>query len=130
MGVFVDYPSNLFSNLKNVETTILTANTHPIQVTGLIVCNRTSYTILVNLKKVRSQISSISVYEINDFEIKAYDTVDIVAAKGLNIYLQYSTTPDPSISDSLAIFSNGYTQVFDCDISYIILNDLPLPPAP
>ena len=128
MGVFVDYPSNPFSNLKNVETTILTANIHPIQVTGLIVCNRTSHTILVNLKKVRSQISPISIYEINEFEIKAYDTVDIVAAKGLNIYLQYSTIPDPSISDSLVIFSNGYTQIFDCDISYIRLNDLPLPP--
>lgn len=130
MGVFVDYPSNPFSNLKDAETTILTTSTHPILVTGLIVCNRTANAILVNLKKVRTQISPISVYEINEFTIGAYDTVDIVAVKGLKIYLEYSTTPDPSISDSLVIFSNGYSQIFDCDISYIRLNDLPLPPTP
>ncbi len=125
MGVFVDYPSNPFSNLKNVETTILTANAHPILVTGLIVCNRTPYTILINLKKVRSQTSPVTIYEINNFEITKYNTVDIVAEKGLKINLQYSTTPNPIISDSLVIFSNGYTQIFDCDISYDTLNDLP-----
>lgn len=125
MGVFVDYPSNLFSGLANGGTTILATSTNPIQVSGLIVCNRTANAILVNLQKVRTQFSPISIYEINEFIIEAYDTVDIVAAKGLKIYLEYSTTPNPSISDSLVIFSNGYSQIFDCDISYIRLNDLP-----
>lgn len=130
MGVFVSYPSNPFSNLKNTETTILTANTHPLQVSSIIVCNRTPNTIVVNVKKIRSQASPVTIYTINEFEIAKYDTVDIVAVKGLQINLEYSTIPDPSISDSLVIFSNGYNQIFDCDISYIQLNDLPLLPTP
>ena len=129
MGVFVDYPSGPFSTLKDVETTILTANTHPIQVSGIIVCNRTSSAILVNLKKIRSQTSPVTIYTINEFRIEAYDTVDIVAIKGLKINLEYSTTPNP-ISDRLVIYSNGYSQIFDCDISYMRLNDLPIPPTP
>ncbi len=128
MGVFVDYPSSPFSNLKNVETTILTANAHPLLVSSIIVCNRTPSTILINLKKIRSQVSPVTIYTINEFKIEAYDTVDIVATKGLNINLEYSTTPDPIISDSLVIFSNGYSQIFDCDISYIQLNTLPPTP--
>ncbi len=128
MGVFVDYPSSPFSNLKDVETTILTASTHPLLVSSIIVCNRTSAAILINLKKIRSQVSPVTIYTINEFRIEAYDTVDIVAAKGLKINLEYSTTPDPIINDSLVIFSNGYSQIFDCDISYIRLNDLPITP--
>lgn len=124
MGVFVNYPSDLFSGLANANTTILTANTTPILVSGIIVCNKTPYKILVNLQKIRTQTGTTSVFIINELEIEPYDTVDIVAKKGLKIYLEYNTVAIPSISDSLVIFSNGYTQIFDCDISYITLNVL------
>lgn len=128
MGVFVDYPSNPFSNLKNVETTILTANTHPITVEGILVTNRTSSTILINLKKVRTQLSPVTNYMRNNYKIEPYESKDIIGDLGYTINLEYQDIP--SISDSLVIFSNGYNQIFDCDISYIRLNDLPLPPAP
>lgn len=132
MGVFANYPSSPFPNLANIGTTILVANTNPLLISGIIVCNKTPYKILVNLQKIRTQntlpFPTIleTVFIVNELEIEPYDTIDIVAKKGLNIYLQYDTTTIPSISDSLVIFSNGYTQIFDCDISYITLNDLPL----
>jgi len=128
MGIFVDYPSNPFANIIDIPTTILTTDTHPLQVNGLIVCNRVAQTIRFNLKKVRAQLSPVEIYYINEFEIKAYETVDVVARLGLQIFLRYMTTPNPIISDSLICFSNGYQQRFDCEISYTRLNDLPLPP--
>jgi hypothetical protein len=128
MGIFVDYPSNPFANIINVPKTILVANTNPLQVNGLIVCNRVGQPIRFNLKKIRTQTSPVEIFYINEFEIKPYETVDVIAKIGLQIFLEYSATPDPSVSDSLECFTNGYTQICDCEISYTRLNDLPLPP--
>jgi hypothetical protein len=128
MGIFVDYPSNPFANIINAPTTILVANTNPLQVNGLIVCNRVGQPIRFNLKKIRTQTSPVEIFYINEFEIKPYETVDVIAKIGLQIFLEYSATPDPSVSDSLVCFTNGYTQICDCEISYTRLNDLPLPP--
>jgi hypothetical protein len=128
MGIFVDYPSNPFANVINVPTTILVADTNPLQVNGLIVCNRVGQPIRFNLKKIRTQTSPVEIFYINEFEIKPYETVDVIAKIGLQIFLEYSATPDRSVSDSLVCFTNGYTQICDCEISYTRLNDLPLPP--
>jgi len=126
MGIFVDYPSDPFANVINVPTNILIADTNPLQVNGLIVCNRTGQPIRFNLKKIRTQTSPVEIFYINEFEIKPYETVDVIAKIGLQIFLEYSTTPNPSVSDSLVCFTNGYTQICDCEISYTRLNDLPL----
>jgi hypothetical protein len=126
MGIFVDYPSNPFADISETPTTILVADTHPLLVNGLIVCNKGAQDIRFNLKKLRTQISPVEIYYINEFEIKAFETVDVVARLGLEIFLEYSATPDPSVVDSLFCFTNGYTQIFDCEISYTRLNDLPL----
>ncbi len=85
---------------------------------------------MINLKKVRTQFSPVTDYLRNNYPIEPYESKNIIGDLDYTINLQYSTTPDPNISDSLVIFSNGYTQIFDCDISYITLNDLPLPPTP
>jgi hypothetical protein len=126
MGIFVDYPSNPFANIINIPTTILVADTNPLQVNGLIVCNRGGQPIRFNLKKIRTQTSPIEIFYINEFEIGPYETIDVIAELGLQVFLEYSTTPDPSVSDSLVCFTKGYTQVCDCEISYTRLNDLPL----
>jgi len=127
MGVFVNYLSKRFANLKEVPTTILTANTHPIIVTSLRVTNRTEYKILINLKNVRNEVSVTTTYEDNQFKLEPYEKIDLVQRCGNEFHLEYQDSP--SISESLVIYSNGYTQLFDCNISYITLNDLPLPPA-
>lgn len=125
MGIFVDYPSNPFPNISDTPTIILTADTNPIQVNGLIVCNRIGRPIRFFLKKLRTQTIPVEIYYINEFEIKPYETVDVIARLGLQIFLEYSTTPNPSISDSLECFTN-INQRCDCEISYTRLNDLPL----
>jgi hypothetical protein len=125
MGIFVDYPSNLFPDISSTPTTILTADTNPVQVNGLNVCNRIGRPIRFFLKMIRTKTSPVEIYLINEFEIKPYDTVDVIARFGLQIFLEYSTTPNPSISDSLECFTNP-NQTCDCKISYTRLNDLPL----
>ena len=126
MGIFVDYPSNPFANITNIPTTILIADTNPLQINGLIVCNRVGQPIRFNLKKIRTQTSPVEIFYVNELPIGPYETVDVVAKIGLQIFLEYSTTPNPLISDSLICFTNGYTQICDCEISYTRLNDLPL----
>lgn len=128
MGVFVDYPSNPFANLANTPVTILETdilnNPHTLIVNGIIVCNRGAEAIRFNLQKVRTQNAPVTIFYTNEFEIKAYQTVDIVAALGLQIFLEFSIMP--SVSDSLVCFSNGYTQKFDCEVTYTRLNETPI----
>lgn len=59
---------------------------------------------------------------INELEIAPYKTIDIIDITGV-LQLQYNITP--FISDSLIGFSNGYTQIFDCDVNFAELIELP-----
>jgi len=124
MGIFVDYPSNPFASVSETPTTILVADANTLLVNGLIVCNRGVQDIRFNLKKIRTQISPVEIYYINEFEIEGHETVDVIARLGLQIFLEYSA--NPSVVDSLECFTNGYTQIVDLDISYTRLNELPL----
>jgi hypothetical protein len=64
-----------------------------------------------------------SYFHFNQKEIHPYETVDIIKTSGV-ITLEFGTKP--FVSDSLVCFSNGYTQVFDCDVIYAQLNELPM----
>lgn len=123
MGILVNYPSNVFAGLFNTPQTIIDSSvlTKTLIVNGILICNRGAQDIRFNLYKYRDQTSPVTVYYVNEFIIKAYDTVDIVNEFGLEIFLQYNA--DPSIVDSLICFSNGYTQIFDCEVSYTELNE-------
>lgn len=126
MGTFIDYLSNPFQNIANTPAIILTAATHTLLVNGLIVCNRGERPIRFFLQKARMESPPTgSIFLINQFLIDPYQTVDVVAKIGLQIVLQYSATPNLLI-DSLICFTGGKTQKIDCDISYTMLNDLPL----
>ena len=120
---FIDYLSVLFTGINKTPTTLITTDSHTLVINSLIVCNRGRTPIRFYLKKVRTGSSPTEIFYINEFEIKAYDTVDIVKEKGLNIFLQYSQTP--SVSDSLVCFSNGLSQKFDCELNYAQLKELP-----
>lgn len=125
MGIFVDYPNNPFPSLAQIPTTILETTVSPIQVNSLIVCNRGSQTIRFNLKLIKTQAAPASVFLINNFEIQPYSTIDIMKENSLDaIFLEYSTMPDPEISDSLVCFSNGYTQIFDCTVFFTRINNV------
>lgn len=253
MGIFVNYPSNIFAGVSNAPQTIVSATTNVLWVTAIIVCNRGAAPIRFNLQKVRTQgldleiacyaattsnlvvaynngtsgvgatltntgtlaILSIdgltpslnarilvknqnnafqngiytlttlgngstpwvltrstdynsptqihngdlipvtnginnagtnwlqtstvttigtslitfvltaptTIYYSNEFEINPYDTVDIIDIIGV-LNLQYNRTP--YMADSLVCFSNGYTQIFDCEVNYAQLNELPM----
>lgn len=251
MGIFVTYKSAIFSNLKDISTTLIEANEHPLWVTSIIVCNRGKQPIRFNLQKSRrigtelelscnyastapltatynnetiglgatltnsgtlaafsidggtppldsriliknqtnavengiyfvsvvgdgttpwvlirtsdydtpkeintgdivnviggttnantqwEQIASVTtigtdplvfinnphstIYYINELEVAPYSTLDIIERTGpLNIV--YSR--EPYINDKLICFSNGYTQLFDCEVVYTQLNEL------
>jgi sRNA-binding regulator protein Hfq len=121
MGILVNYASNMFAGLSDTPQTIITVDTKILIINEILICNRGAQDIRFNLKKVRTQTSPVTIFYVNEFLIKAYDTVDIVDKFALEIFLQYSA--DPSIVDSLVCFSNGYTQVFDCEVSYTQLNE-------
>lgn len=254
MGIFVDYPSNIFADISNIPQTIVVADTNVLWITAIIVCNRGAAPIRFNLQKVRDQglvlknqcyaattsnlvatynngimgvgatltnndtlavfgldgilpilnsrilvkdqintfqngiytvttigdnisipwvltrstdfdspleirngdlvfvqngiinsntqwvqtstvttvgtdaiifISNLPtrIFYVNELEIKPYSTIDIIDITGV-INLEYSLTP--YVSDSLVCFSNGYTQIFDCDVCYAQLNELPM----
>ncbi len=128
MGIFVDYPVDPFSGLKNTPTTILATgsglNLHPLQVNSITICNRGAQDIRFNLKRDRSGDTVISTFLINQFEVKAYETVDVLARLGLQIFLEYNLS-GPALNDSLVCYSNGNMQIFDCEVNYTRLNDLP-----
>ena len=123
---YVSYLSEPFASISNSSQTILTANAHTLFVNGLMVCNKTAAPMRFNLQKVRTVASTppttTTINYINEYEIPAYGVVDVISVLGLQIFLQY-TSGSPTISDSLQCFSNGYTQVFDCEIAYTQLNE-------
>lgn len=121
---FVDYIPASFSNINKTPTTLVTANENTLVVNSLIVCNRGKTSIRFNLKKITIETPDRQIFLINEYEIKPYNTIDIVKEKGLNIFLRHSNAP--SVSDSLVCFSNGLTQIFDCELNYTQLKQLPL----
>jgi hypothetical protein len=91
------------------------ANTKWIQNSNVTAIGTSPITFIVNLP--------LKIFCTTEFEILPYKSVDICDFTGITT-LQYNVTP--YISDSLICFSNGYTQVFDCKVSYSRLNELPL----
>ena len=65
----------------------------------------------------------ISTELINELEIPPYGNVNVLQSTGL-LRLQYNLRP--YISDKLVCFSKGYTQLFNCNIVYLQLNETPL----
>lgn len=124
MGIFVDYLSNPFASLSNTPQSIVVADMHTIWVTAIDITNRGAAPIRINLQKERNQTSPITIYRLNEFEVKPFSSVDLVKKITGVINLQYSSAP--AISDSLVCFSNGYTQIFDCEVTYATLNELPI----
>lgn len=137
MSIFVDYLSNPFSNLSNSPQTIIETSTNSLWVQSIIITNIGEEDIRVNLKFVRNitdPASSVEMFLAKNFlvpsyktisaqkEVSLYNTVDLVKVLGIPMNLQYT----PNIAEGLAIYSNGYTQKFDCSVIYSRLNELPI----
>lgn len=128
MGVFVNYEPLPFADLANTPTTLLSTDSinypHTIIIDSLTVTNLINQTIRFNLKKNREQTNPISIYRIKEFEIKPYQTIDILNYLGLQLMLYYSVTP--SITENIVCFSNSPAQKFDCEITFSVLNETPI----
>jgi hypothetical protein len=62
-----------------------------------------------------------SIVLINELEIRPYVNTNVICTTGVLTLLSSSS---PFISDKLVCFSNGYTQLFDCDVEYMQLNEI------
>lgn len=128
MGVFVAYEPLPYANLANTPTTILSTGIgtypHTIIVNGICVTNTTNQSIRFNLKKNRVQASPVNIFKIKEFEVKAYQTIDVVDYLGLQLVLKYSV--DPSITENLTCFSTSVAQTFDCEVTFTVLNETPV----
>jgi hypothetical protein len=74
---------------------------------------------IIFIKNIPSEIALI-----NELEIKPYVNVNVICSTGI-LTLEYN--PRPFTSDKLVCFSNGYTQLFNCNVEIIQLNELPIP---
>ncbi len=127
MGIFVDYLSNPFPNVKEIPTTLINTTAHPLIINGLAVKNTTGNPLRFTLKHTRN-LPSKTTYLLTEFEIKSYQTVNIIDIIG-EIFLKYlpATSTNPAVVDSLSCYTNAYTQVCDCILTYTSLNELPIP---
>ena len=128
MGVFVAYEPLPYANLSNTPTTILSTGIgtypHTIIVNGICVTNTTNQSIRFNLKKNRVQTSPVNIFKVKEFEVKAYQTLDVAEYLGLQLVLKYSLSP--SVTEELQCFSNSVAQKFDCEITFTVLNETPV----
>ena len=137
MSIFVDYLSNPFSNLKNTPQIIIMTSTNSLWIQSLIVTNTGEEDIRINLKFMRNitdPLGNVGIFLAKNFLIPSYktissqkepvlyNTVDLVKVLGIPMNLQHTS----NITESLTIYSNGYTQIFDCSVIYSRLNELPM----
>lgn len=99
----------------SVSSGTINANTNWLQTSTVTVIGTSPITFAPNIPS--------TIYYINELEILPYSTIDIIDITGV-INLDYSVTP--YVSDKLICFSNGYTQIFDCDVIYAQLNETPI----
>lgn len=64
----------------------------------------------------------LSINLVNEYEIKPYANENFICKIGATT-LKYNVRP--FISEKLVCFSNGYTQLYDCNIEYVQFNELP-----
>lgn len=65
---------------------------------------------------------SVSSFILNELLIDPYTTVNIIDLSGV---LNLAFTRTPYLNDQLRSYTNGYTQVYDCEVNYTLLNELP-----
>lgn len=112
---FIDYKSLIFSNLANEKTVLLSVE-KPTFLNAVNICNVSEDNIRINLQIVRLFIEpKEESFLIKNILIQPNETNNLLALGNLEVFLQDG--------DSLLCFSNGYSQLFDCTLSYTELNE-------
>ena len=128
MGVFINYEPLPFANLNSVQTTLIGTDSinypHTLIINGISLTNLGNQSIRFNLQKNRVQTSPVTIYKVKEFEVKAYQTIDVIDYFNMQLVLKYSTSP--TITENLVCFSNSPSQLFDCEITFSVLNETPV----
>ena len=129
MGMFINYEPLPFANLSNQQTTLIGTDSvnypHTLIINGISLTNLGNQPIRFNLKKNRVQTIPVSIFKIKEFEVKAYQTIDVIGFFDMQLILKYSNT-NFNITENLVCFSNSPIQLFDCEITFSVLNETPL----
>lgn len=115
---FIYRDNAFFSNLNNKETVLYTAE-KDTYIKSISVCNMCFNTdfIRISLKATKSLNvpSPITVNKLNNIVIKKNMTEELTE--------HLNDSPFLKNGDSLIIYSNGYSEIFDCTIHYEELNE-------
>jgi len=136
MGAFINYLSNPFTGLKNIPQVVIKTTTNSLWIQSLMITNTSQDDIRINLQFTRTVngVITLQSFLAYNFLIPSYknpreyknttlfNTLDLVDVLGIKKNLEYTST----LNESLIIYSNGLTQIFDCDVSYALLNELPM----
>ena len=83
MGAFINYEPLPFANLNSQQTTLIGTDSinypHTLIINGISLTNLGNQSIRFNLKKNRVQTPPVSIFKVKEFEVKAYQTVDVIA---------------------------------------------------
>lgn len=101
-------------DIINVLSGTVNTNTQWKQTSTVIAIGTDPITFLSN--------SFSTIFYLNELQINPYTTVDLIDTLG-SLNIVYSVKP--YINDQLVCFTNGYTQLFDCEVVYAQLNELP-----
>jgi hypothetical protein len=133
---FINYSTDIFSNLNYNRQTILQSIDHTLYVNSITICNRSANDIRVNLVKkiIGSDSSSTQGFMINNVEVQApttgktdsKSTLNLVSLFGLKIFLPVMITNGVTYTTELICYSNGITQNFDCTVDYTTFVETPL----
>lgn len=112
---FISYETLLFSKLADKKTPILSPE-KTCFINGVNICNLTNSNIRINLKISRLLSNpTIENYIVKDVLIQPNESKNLLSLGSLEIFLENG--------DNLLCFSNGYSETFDCTISYTVLNE-------
>lgn len=129
MGVFVTPIPMGISGITDKPVVLLSATTYTLVINSLILCNLSTNSIRVNLRRTYTPSSSnptTVTYLVKNLEIpiNAIDkeqkgSLDIVKYLGRELFL--------APTDTIICYTGGINQIVDCSLDYMILNDTNYP---
>jgi hypothetical protein len=139
MGIFVEYKTAIANNagdvnLANTPVTIIEAVDQSIIVTDIDVCNIGNQPIRLNLQyqQTAGESGLPAVFRLKNILVDPNGSINLgqllvnqsfPSISGNGIFLEGD--PTTSTVSSLIFFTNGYSQICNCTIGYVLLLETP-----
>ncbi len=112
---FIEYESLIFANLADQKTVLLSVE-KPTFLNAVNICNTSEANIRINLQIVRLlENPKQENYLVKNVLIQPNESHNLMSLGNLEVFLKDG--------DNLLCFSNGYSQLFDCTICYMGMNE-------